>query len=90
MLHHVLAQVDYHELPPALQWLIIVALAGITWLAFKRWVDRLDKMLEKLDTAIDGINQTLARFGEVQKNHGNDISDLKHDVRELKDKPKRR
>lgn len=90
MLNHVLAQIDYHELPPALQWLIIVSLAGITWMAFKRWVDRLDKMLEKLDTAIDGINQTLAIFGEVQKNHGTEIKTLKDDVRELKDKPKRR
>lgn len=64
------------DLPPAVQTLLIASLAAGTWYAFKRWVDRLDKMIEKIDDAIDGINKTLAKFGAVQENHGDRIKAL--------------
>lgn len=64
------------DLPVAVQTLLIGVLAAGTWYAFKRWVDRLDKMIEKIDTAIDGINKTLARFGAIQESHGDRISTL--------------
>ena len=64
------------DLPPAVQWLIIVVLATGSWWAITRWINKLDKILEKLDTAVDGIHQTLVKFEGRFENHDDRITIL--------------
>lgn len=61
---------------PDLAWAIIVLLSGIIVWAIVRYINKLDKILERLDTAIEGINNNLTRFGSEQQNHEKRITKL--------------
>jgi hypothetical protein len=50
---------DIPQMPRELSWAIIVLLAGLLAWVIVRYTTRLDRMLERLDDAIDAINQTL-------------------------------
>lgn len=64
------------EMSPDLAWAIIVLLSGIIVWAIVRYINKLDKILERLDTAIEGINNNLTRFGSEQQNHEKRITKL--------------
>lgn len=64
------------EMSPDLAWAIIVLLSGVIVWAILRYINKLDKILERLDTAIEDINKNLTRFGSEQQNHEKRITKL--------------
>jgi len=59
-----LAQLDPTELPPAIQWLVYFVLLAAAVALLKRSVDKLDKTIERLDTAVTSITEKLIRHDE--------------------------
>lgn len=64
------------EMSADLAWAIIVLLSGVIVWAIVRYINKLDKILDRLDTAIEGINNNLTQFGTEQKNHEKRITKL--------------
>lgn len=64
------------EMSPDLAWAIIVLLSGVIVWAILRYINKLDKILERLDTAIEDINKNLTRFGTEQQSHEKRITKL--------------
>lgn len=73
------------EMPPELSWAIITLFALIiVWIA-TRYINRLDMMLERIDTAIEGINERLIHHDNLIEGNAKDIKDIKEAM-----KPRRR
>ena len=78
------------EMPPELSWAIITLFSVIIVWVTIRYINRLDKILERLDDAIEGINKTLVNLTVGKEDHEKRITH--HDTRltKLEDSNKRR
>lgn len=64
------------NLPEEFFWGIIASLLGLLGWIGAKYFSRLETILERLDTAIEGINHNQTLMGEQQKNHENRITKL--------------
>lgn len=72
-LYGILSQVtsspEIPQMPKELSWAIIVLLSGVLAWVIIRYTARIDRMLERLDDAVDVIKQTLISIsGDVKSN----------------------
>lgn len=64
------------EMSPELSWAIITLFSIIIVWVTIRYVNRLDKVLERLDDAIESINKTLISLGNGKEDHEKRITKL--------------
>ena len=64
------------EMSPDLAWAIIVLLSGVIVWAIVRYINRLDKILERLDDAIETISNNLIGLSNTDKDHEKRITKL--------------
>jgi membrane protein implicated in regulation of membrane protease activity len=76
-LYTVILQLDPSQLPPAVQWLVYMALAVGAAALLKRSVDKLDKSIERLELSITSISEKLIRLDAKFEQHETDIKELK-------------
>lgn len=64
------------EMSPELSWAIITLFSVIIVWVTIRYINRLDKILERLDDAIEGINKTLVGLSNGKDDHERRITKL--------------
>lgn len=65
------------ELPIELFWGLISLLVGLLAWVVVKYINRLDTILDRLDTAVEGIQATLKLYGHRLDNNENEIKALK-------------
>jgi len=78
------------EMPPELSWAIITLFSIIIVWVTIRYINRLDKILERLDDAIEGINKTLINLSNGKDDHEKRITNQDTRITKLEDANKRR
>lgn len=77
------------DMSPELSWAIITLFSIIIVWVTIRYINRLDTMIDRIDTAIEQIKDNMLLLSETQKNHKAELDEAKKDIRELKNRPKR-
>lgn len=78
------------QMPRELSWAIIVLLACVLAWVITRYTERIDKMLQRLDDAVDAIKGTLiSHAGEIKSNTEriNKLETMVHDPKVTKRRP---
>jgi len=83
----IISQATRPEMSPELAWGIIILFSTIIVWVTIRYINRLDTMIDRIDTAIEGINKTLIAHSEMHKNHVKDIEDLRNKLSSGRKRP---
>lgn len=89
-LSSVLLQAEIPQMPRELSWAIIVLLACVLAWIITRYTERIDKMLQRLDDAVDAIKGTLiSHAGEIKSNTEriNKLESNQHEAKTTKRRP---
>lgn len=78
------------EMSPELSWAIITLFSVIIVWVTIRYINRLDKILERLDDAIEGINKTLVGLSNGKEDHEKRLTNQDTRITKLEDANKRR
>jgi hypothetical protein len=73
------------EMSPELSWAIITLFSIIIVWVTIRYINRLDIMIERIDTAIEGIIKTQIQFGLKQENHDEKIESHEERIKRLEE-----
>lgn len=89
-LYVAILQLDPSQLPPAVQWLVYMALAVAAAALLKRSVDKLDKSIDRLDMSITSISEKLIRLDAKFEQHEKEVQQHAREIADLKEASKNR